>query len=107
MIEFNEMLYRRLSKVLRFTGKAVRSLGLVLTRACAVDWPPALFAHTVEYPRPRACIHKEGRRIFRVGKPVDSLLSFLTSRINIMTIQSNKIVTSVRLKIKQNHLVIG
>ena len=23
MIEFNEMLYRRLSKVLRFTGKAV------------------------------------------------------------------------------------
>ena len=27
MIEFNEMLYRMLSKVLRFTGKAVRSRG--------------------------------------------------------------------------------
>ncbi len=33
MIEFNEMLYRRLSKVLRFTGKAVRSLGLVFNQS--------------------------------------------------------------------------
>ena len=39
-----------------------------------VDWLPALFAHTVEYPRPRACIHKEGRRMCRVGEPVIILL---------------------------------
>src|SRR4030066_1408125 len=80
MIEFNGMLLRRLSKNTRFTGKAVAPRGLVFNQSLIVDWPPALFAHTVEYPRPRACIHKEGRRMCRVGKPVDSLLSFFTIR---------------------------
>jgi hypothetical protein len=28
---------------------------------------PALFTHTVEYPRLRACIYKEGRCMRRVG----------------------------------------
>jgi hypothetical protein len=28
---------------------------------------PALFTHTVEYLRLRACIHKEGRCMCRVG----------------------------------------
>jgi len=76
MIESNEILYRKPSKILRFTGKAVPTLGLVFNQSLFVDWPPALFAHTEEYLRPRACIHKEGRRIFRVGKPVNSLFYF-------------------------------
>jgi len=38
-----------------------------------VDWLPALFADTVEYPRLRACIHKDGRRLCRVGEPVNIL----------------------------------
>jgi hypothetical protein len=46
-------------------------------QSLCVDWPPALFAHTVEYLRLRACIHKEGRRICRVGEPVNSLLPFI------------------------------
>ena len=61
-------------------------------RPCVVDWPPALFVHTVEYPRLRACIHKEGRRIFRVGKPVSSLLVFLILQTNIMVNQSKEVV---------------
>lgn len=75
MIEMTEMLLRRLSKISRFTGEAVRSLGLVFNQSLLVDRPPALFAHTVEYLRLRACIHKEGRRMCRVGEPVNSLLS--------------------------------
>jgi hypothetical protein len=75
MIEMTEMLLRRFSKISRFTGEAVRSLGLVFNQSLLVDRPPALFAHTVEYLRLRACIHKEGRRICRVGEPVNSLLS--------------------------------
>ena len=42
MIEFTEMLLKDTSKT------------------CFADCPPALFAHTVEYPRPRTYIHKEG-----------------------------------------------
>src|SRR3989338_8917490 len=96
MIEFNGMLLRRLSKNTRFTGKAGAPRGLVFNQSLIVDWPPALFAHTVEYLRPRACIYKEGRRMFRVGKPVNSLLSFLTLRTNIMTIQTKKTVQELK-----------
>jgi len=92
MIEFNEMLYRRLSKVYVSPGRPSLPKDWFFNQSLWLDWPPTLFAHTVEYPRPRACIHKEGRRIFRVGKPVTSLLSFLTLRINIMTIQPKNIV---------------
>src|ERR1039457_6658523 len=77
---------RRLSKVLRFTGKAAAPWGLVFNQSLLVDCPAALYVHTVKYPRPRACIHKEGRRMCRVGKPVDSLLP-LTLQTNIMTLQ--------------------
>ncbi len=35
-----------------------------------VDWLPALFANTAEYPRLRACIRKDGRRLCRVREPV-------------------------------------
>lgn len=39
-------------------------------RACTLDWSPALIAHAVEYLRPlRACVHKVGRRVHRVGEP--------------------------------------
>ncbi len=45
----------------------------------SVDWLPALFANAVEYPRFRACIHKDGRRMRRVGEPV-SILAFIETK---------------------------
>jgi|SRR3990172_12789321 len=44
-----------------------------------VDRLPALFANTVEYPGLRARIHKDGRRICRVGEPVIMLPHFIGS----------------------------
>ena len=61
-------------------------------RSLYVDWPPALFAHTLEYLRLRACIYKVGRRMCRVGEPVNKLLPFTLQRNRIMTIQPKKIV---------------
>src|SRR3989344_9322412 len=64
----------------RWPGRIMRSLGKPShpeDRQCClslcVDWLPALFADTVEYPRLRACIHKDGRRLCRVGEPVNIL----------------------------------
>ena len=47
-----------------------------------LDWLPALFANIVEYPRLRACIHKDGRRMCRVGEPVNILLQLNLSDDN-------------------------
>ena len=78
MIKFNERLSKRLSKRFTFHREGRPDPRTGINQSLLVDWPPALFGHTVEYPRLRACIHKEGSRIFRVGKPVNSLLSFFT-----------------------------
>ena len=78
MIKFNERLSKKLSKSFMFHREGRPNLRTGFNQSLLVDWPPALFGHTVEYPRLRACIHKEGSRIFRVGKPVNSLLSLFT-----------------------------
>jgi len=74
MIPNIEALCRHVSTMSRSLGKPSRPEDRRSRLILSVDWLPALFAHTVEYPRPRACIHKEGRRMCRVGEPVIILL---------------------------------
>ena len=67
MIEIVLILVEGASKIMASLGKPShpedRPVGLSLT----VDWLPALFANTAEYPRLRACIRKDGSRICRMG----------------------------------------
>jgi len=69
MIEIVLILVEGISKIVGSLGSrsALKTdLGLSLCE----DWLPALFANTAEYPRLRACIRKDGRRLCRVGEPV-------------------------------------
>jgi hypothetical protein len=69
MIEIVLILVEGISKIVGSLGSRTAlktDLGLSLCE----DWLPALFANTAEYPRLRACIRKDGRRLCRVGEPV-------------------------------------
>src|SRR6185437_5574801 len=62
MIEIVLILVEGISKIVGSLGSrsALKTdLGLSLCE----DWLPALFANTAEYPRLRACICKDGRRL--------------------------------------------
>ena len=74
MIEIVKVLLLRFGRVHQSLGKPSHPEDRPQGLSLCVDWLPALFAHTVEYPRLRACIHKEGRRMCRVGEPVNILL---------------------------------
>jgi len=77
MIKFDELWLRWSSRMTGSLGKPSHPKDRQQCLSLFVDWLPALFAHTVEYPRLRACIHKDGRRLCRVGEPV-SILPQLT-----------------------------
>ena len=87
MIKFDliGVFWRRLSKIAGSLGKPSAPEDRKCFLSLFVDWLPALFAHAVEYPKLRACIHKEGRRFSRVGEPVRILLYSLILEKRIMT----------------------
>ena len=76
MIEILLILVGDVSRVMSSLGKPLHPEDRPKRLILFVDRLPALFANTVEYLRLRACIHKDGRRLCRVGEPVIMLPHF-------------------------------
>ncbi len=70
MIKIILILVEVTSRIRVSLGKPFRPEDRHHRLSLCVDWLPALFADTAEYPRLRACIRKDGRRLCRVREPV-------------------------------------
>ena len=81
MIEIVLILVGGASKIAGSLGKPFRPEDRPHSLNLCADWLPALSANAAEYPRLRACIRKDGRRLCRVGEPV-SIVSQPHSRIS-------------------------
>jgi len=79
MIEIVLISVESVRKIIVSLGKPSRPEDRRTRLILNVDWLPALFANTAEYPRLRACICKDGRRLCRVGEPV-----FIVSECHFM-----------------------
>jgi hypothetical protein len=76
MIETVPILVGNVSTITRSLGKPSHPEDRPYRLSLDVDRLPALYADTVEYLRLRACLHKVGRRLCRVGEPVMMLPHF-------------------------------